>query len=178
MLTFSIEVENGLKRPDVVNYTSVRQEIVYKLEMLRDRPTRAERPVIYHLDVGAMYPNIILSNRLQPSAMRTREQCAACPYNHVCDNCQRVMQWTWRGELLPLTRPEFEQLRLQFLRDHPEEDAETLPAELRRRVKEYCRVVYGHGKETRCERRDATVCQREHPFYVNTIKAFRDRRYE
>ena len=33
-------------------------------------------------------------------------------------------------------------------------------------------------KETRCERRDATVCQREHPFYVNTIKAFRDRRYE
>ena len=178
MLTFSIEVENGLKRPDIVNYTAVRQEIVYMLEMLRDRPQRSERPVIYHLDVGAMYPNIILSNRLQPSAMRSREQCASCPYNHSCDNCKRVMQWTWRGEFLPLNRQEFEQLRQQFLRDHPDEDMTTMPAELKRRVKEYCRVVYGHGKETLCERRDATICQREHPFYVNTIKAFRDRRYE
>lgn len=26
-------------------------------------------PLIYHLDVGAMYPNIILSNRLQPAAI-------------------------------------------------------------------------------------------------------------
>jgi hypothetical protein len=30
---------------------------------------RLENPIIYHLDVGAMYPNIILTNRLQPSAM-------------------------------------------------------------------------------------------------------------
>ena len=33
-------------------------------------------------------------------------------------------------------------------------------------------------KETKTELREATICQREHPFYVNTIKAFRDRRYE
>ena len=26
---------------------------------------REENPIIYHLDVGAMYPNIILTNRLQ-----------------------------------------------------------------------------------------------------------------
>lgn len=29
------------------------------------RPFRLENPKIYHLDVGAMYPNIILTNRLQ-----------------------------------------------------------------------------------------------------------------
>ncbi|RHZ23048.1 hypothetical protein DYB37_001032, partial [Aphanomyces astaci] len=36
------------------------------LEMLRDCPDRWEKPLIYHLDVAAMYPNIILTNRLQP----------------------------------------------------------------------------------------------------------------
>ena len=40
-----------------------------KLCDLRDTPARLENPIIYHLDVGAMYPNIILTNRLQPSAM-------------------------------------------------------------------------------------------------------------
>lgn len=28
-------------------------------------------PLIYHLDVAAMYPNIILTNRLQPSSIVT-----------------------------------------------------------------------------------------------------------
>lgn len=37
----------------------------YKLEILRDSPNRDETPLIYHLDVAAMYPNIILTNRLQ-----------------------------------------------------------------------------------------------------------------
>ena len=40
-------------------------DIVEKLSMLRDCPNRLENPIIYHLDVGAMYPNIILTNRLQ-----------------------------------------------------------------------------------------------------------------
>ena len=40
-------------------------EIKDKLASLRDTPARLENPLIYHLDVGAMYPNIILTNRLQ-----------------------------------------------------------------------------------------------------------------
>ena len=39
--------------------------MVEKLSTLRDCPNRLENPIIYHLDVGAMYPNIILTNRLQ-----------------------------------------------------------------------------------------------------------------
>ena len=42
---------------------------------------RMEHPVIYHLDVGAMYPNIILTNRLQPSAMVDEATCAVCDFN-------------------------------------------------------------------------------------------------
>ncbi|KAH3704604.1 hypothetical protein DPMN_079663 [Dreissena polymorpha] len=37
--------------------------------MLRDCPNRLENPIIYHLDVGAMYPNIILTNRLQVNTL-------------------------------------------------------------------------------------------------------------
>lgn len=36
-----------------------------QLIRLRDEPMREECPLIYHLDVAAMYPNIILTNRLQ-----------------------------------------------------------------------------------------------------------------
>ena len=31
---------------------------------------------------------------------------------------------------------------------------------------------------TKTELRTATTCQRENPFYVDTVRAFRDRRYE
>jgi len=53
----------------VTNFDEVVSDIKEKLCELRDTPARLENPIIYHLDVGAMYPNIILTNRLQPSAM-------------------------------------------------------------------------------------------------------------
>ena len=57
---------------EVTNFEEVCDEIKEKLADLRDTPARLENPIIYHLDVGAMYPNIILTNRLQPSAMVRR----------------------------------------------------------------------------------------------------------
>ncbi|KAJ2759387.1 DNA polymerase epsilon catalytic subunit, partial [Coemansia nantahalensis] len=49
--------------------------------------------------------------------------------------------------------------------------------ELRRRVTDYSRKVYHRLRETKVEEREALVCQREHPFYVDTVRNFRDRRY-
>jgi len=49
----------------------VKQDVVEKLTMLRDCPNRLENPIIYHLDVAAMYPNIILTNRLQVCSVNT-----------------------------------------------------------------------------------------------------------
>ena len=43
---------------------------------------------------------------------------------------------------------------------------------------EYCRKAYRKVKITRLEERTATVCQRENNFYIETVRAFRDRRYE
>lgn len=45
-----------------------------------------------------MYPNIILTNRLQPSAMVDETVCAACDFNKADALCQRKMPWMWRGE--------------------------------------------------------------------------------
>ena len=99
----------------VVNFGSVCSEIEQMLESLASNPNRDETPRIYHLDVGAMYPNIILTNRLQvnilltlgfrsiynfqPPAAVTEEQCIACIYNTPDAMCKRRMNWAWRGEL-------------------------------------------------------------------------------
>lgn len=48
---------------EIENYAEVRDKIASKLAALRDTPSREETPLIYHLDVAAMYPNIILTNR-------------------------------------------------------------------------------------------------------------------
>lgn len=53
--------------------------------------------MIYHLDVAAMYPNIILTNRLQPSAIVADEDCAACDFNRPGKNCLRKMDWVGSG---------------------------------------------------------------------------------
>lgn len=68
-IKFCIEVEQGIPLEQVTNYTEVVEDIKAKLANLRDSPYCLKKPLIYHLDVGAMYPNIILTNRLQPSAM-------------------------------------------------------------------------------------------------------------
>jgi DNA polymerase epsilon subunit 1 len=53
-----------------------------------------------------MYPNIILTNRLQPSAMVDEMDCAACDFNRPNAKCQRRMTWTWRGEHCKFMRVE------------------------------------------------------------------------
>ena len=49
---------------------------------------------------------------------------------------------------------------------------------LKKRVKQYSQKVYKRQKDSEEQDRTATVCQRENPFYVETVRAFRDRRYE
>ena len=85
------------------------------LERLRDEPKRMERPLIYHLDVAAMYPNIILTNRLQPSSMKKKEDCAACDFNVEGNQCKRPMEWVWRGDFLPATLSEYQSIKTQLM---------------------------------------------------------------
>jgi len=183
-LQFAIEVEGGKKMQDITNYDEVKKEILDKLAALKDRPKRLERPFVYHLDVGAMHPNIILTNRLQPSAMVDDATCAACDYNQVSNNCKRVMKWVWRGEFNPATKSEYERTKDQLSREvfdgkpfqelSPEEQAGLVLT----RLKKYAKNAYKKTKDKKDEERSSTVCMRENDMYVATVLRFRDRRYE
>ena len=126
-LKHAIEVEENIPMDKVLNFEEISNDVKAKLGELRDHPNRMENPIIYHLDVGmfffyvikplvifyeisltinfvlfvsgAMYPNIILTNRLQPSAMVDDTICAACDYNKPGALCKRDMSWMWRGEI-------------------------------------------------------------------------------
>lgn len=94
-LKHAIVNEEGRDFDTLTNYAEERDKLKAQLENLRDEPFREEVPLIYHLDVAAMYPNIILTNRLQPMAMVDEATCAACDFNRPDSKCQRKMDWTW-----------------------------------------------------------------------------------
>lgn len=48
----------------------------------------------------------------------------------------------------------------------------------KKRLTEYCKKAYKKVKITSMEERTQTICQKENSFYVDTVRAFRDRRYE
>ena len=99
---------------DVENYDEVRAAIAEKLVDLRDNPVQMAKPLIYHLDVAAMYPNIILTNRLQPPAMVTEDVCAACDFNRPGKTCLREMEWLWRGEHYAATSSDYAAIKAQL----------------------------------------------------------------
>lgn len=152
--------------------------------MLRDKPKRTEKPFVYHLDIGAMYPNIILTNRLQPSAIVNDTICAACDFNQSKNDCKRKMEWVWRGDYNPATKGEYDRAKNQLSRERFEEgktfhelDDATQAKLIATRLKQYSKNAYNKTKITEEVTRVDTVCMRENDFYVNTVRDFRDKRY-
>jgi len=90
-------------------------EIRDKFAAMMDRgPQFKEKPLIYHLDVAAMYPNIILTNRLQPVAIVDNRICSGCVFNSAENRCKRELEWQWKGDYFPLTRNEYETIKLNI----------------------------------------------------------------
>jgi DNA polymerase epsilon subunit 1 len=97
--------------------------------------------------VGCLY-------RLQPSAVVTDEDCAACDFNRPGKTCLRKMEWVWRGETFAATAAEYHSLKNQlesetftpseeggavrFFQDLPFEERGKL---LKDRLKKYCQKV-------------------------------------
>ena len=189
-MTFAIEVEGGIDKTKITNYDQIKSEIIEKLEHLRDRPKRMEKPLVYHIDVAAMYPNIILTNRLQPSAIVDDATCAACDFNQARNNCKRKMQWVWRGDYNPATKGEYDRTKDQLMRETTimtsdgagrvfhELNAKAQAKAVSDRLKLYSKNAYKKTKVTEEVTRTDTVCMRENDFYVDTVRQFRDRRYE
>lgn len=187
----TIENEEGVDMSYVTNIEEVCDEVKKQLAALRDTPNRLEKPMIYHLDVAAMYPNIILTNRLQPSAQVDEVTCAACDFNKPGAKCQRKMPWMWRGDYSPANYNEYQKIKQQL-------EVEKMPGKFpgdpprlfhklsladqalmeKKRLADYCHKAYKKTKVSKTESRETVMCQRENSFYVDTVRAFRDRRYE
>ncbi|KAH3960225.1 DNA polymerase epsilon catalytic subunit [Parastagonospora nodorum] len=190
-LKFSIEVEEKKKMEDVTNYDEIKAEIVNNLMQLKNTPNRNERPLIYHLDVASMYPNIMTTNRLQPDSMIKEADCAACDFNRPGKTCDRRMPWAWRGEYLPAKRDEYNMVRnalenerfpgkwpnspMRSFQELSQDEQATL---VRKRLTDYSKKIYHKVHDATTIEREAIICQRENPFYVDTVSGFRDRRYD
>lgn len=190
-LQFSIVVEEKKSLDDVANYEEVKSQISERLINLKTTPNRQERPSIYHLDVAAMYPNIMTTNRLQPDSMIKESDCAACDFNRPGKTCDRRLPWAWRGEFLPAKRDEYNMIRRAVsnekfpgrTKNAPmrtfDQLSESDQAEaVKKRLQDYSRKIYHKMRDSKTIEREAIICQRENPFYVDTVRNFRDRRYD
>ena len=173
------------------DYGEVKSQIQAALELMRDHPNRFDKPLIYHLDVAAMYPNIMLSNRLQPDAVKDEAACAVCDYNRPDKQCDRRMEWAWRGEYFPAKRDEVNMVRYALEQESFPPKFPNGPrrrfvdlgeveqsALVHKRLGDYSRKVYKKTHDTKIVTKTAIICQRENSFYIDTVRAFRDRRYE
>ena len=192
-LRYALEHEGkGATEDDVENYKEIREGIVKKLEELRDNPNCEVNPLIYHLDVAAMYPNIILTNRLQPMANVNEDICASCDFNRPGKTCLREMEWTWRGEHYSATSSDYAQIKAQL---QIERFPPLIPGEPKRFWKDLSRQEQEIAKKTRLkmysqkvyrkvmekpvvETKKSSICMKENSFYIDTVRTFRDRRYE
>ncbi|TGZ66839.1 hypothetical protein CRM22_005120 [Opisthorchis felineus] len=203
----ALQTEVGAEDDDTLHslvpkevFNKVCRRVEESLSQLAATPNRIECPVIYHLDVGAMYPNIILTNRLQPSAVDSNStaRCSNCQFYKPEVSCQRFMPWTWRAELWTASRPEVYRVQAQLSQErfpvkvtdavtgqprtilkafHELSKEEQVVVE-KKRLTDFCRRAYKRIHTTRTEERVAMICQRENSFYVDTVRAFRDRRYK
>jgi DNA polymerase epsilon subunit 1 len=191
-LEYAITVEGKMRMDSISNYDEVKDEIKEKLEKLRDDPIREEGPLIYHLDVAAMYPNIILTNRLQPPSIVTDEICTACDFNRPGKTCLRKLEWVWRGVTFMGKKSDYYHLKKQIESEFVDAGANIMSSKsfldlpkvdqqskLKERLKKYCQKAYKRVLDKPItEVREAGICMRENPFYVDTVRSFRDRRYE
>ncbi|KAL3235791.1 DNA polymerase epsilon catalytic subunit [Nakaseomyces bracarensis] len=192
-LKFAVEVENKAKMEEVTNFDEIKDEIKNQLLELKMNNKRCEVPLIYHVDVASMYPNIMTTNRLQPDSIKDERDCASCDFNRPGKTCARRLKWAWRGEFYPAKADEYNMIKRAL-------QNETFPNKnkfskkpfltfdelsyadqvmhIKKRLTEYSKKNYHRVKVSEVVEREAIVCQRENPFYVDTVKSFRDRRYE
>lgn len=192
-LKFCVEVENNSKIEDVTNFQDIMDEITVKLKDLKVKNERSELPLIYHVDVASMYPNIMTTNRLQPDSMKSERDCASCDFNRPGKTCDRRLKWSWRGEFFPAKMDEYNMVKRalqnetfpnknrfskkKFLTFDELSYAEQV-THIKKRLTDYSRKVYHRVKVSEVVERESIVCQRENPFYADTVRSFRDRRYE
>ncbi|RHZ75402.1 hypothetical protein Glove_214g16 [Diversispora epigaea] len=171
----------------IKNYDEIRSLILSSLEEIRSIKQPYEKtPLIYCLDINSMYLNIILTNRLQPGSI-TKDLCQKSDYNVPGKVCDRKMKWFWRAEFYPAKMFEYETIKKQLsvekfppkvpggnLRSYHQLSSDEQLSILKNRLDEFCQKEYQSKKEIEVQEKQALICQRENPFYLNAVLNFRD----
>lgn len=177
VLDFFIEHESGTEISEVENYDEILNDIkerLWKLQQVAETEGKVNMlPLIYHVDVAAMYPNIILTNRLQPTAIVNEKICCNCVFNKKENECKRKLGWEYKVSYFPLSKKEFQVIRSEKWNTSSEDKM----ADVIKAVKLFSAKNYKKTRETKIEKREDVICMRENSFYVDTIRDFRDRRY-
>lgn len=175
---------------DLIKRINLSQDIIHEIEELGEEDILSikSKPYIYHLDVGAMYPNIILTNKLQPVAVKSDEDCLRCDFYAERDKCQRKLKWTQRIEYFPPTKREVTFIKKQlqneeFISEEKKKNVsyKYLPNKQKeqifmKRLKQFSRDNYKKLHIVKEEEKTSIICQREVPFYLETVQRFRDQR--
>lgn len=134
-------------------------------------------PVIIHVDVSSMYPNIILTYNLQPYSVVTEEICRNCKYRPKDDepNCWKDMDWNAVYKVMNISKVDQEKAE-KFIRSEIEKGREFENDE---DIENIYKRFAGSGKMFNVYKFPvkSRFCQKSFKFFVDSVKSFRDSRY-
>ncbi|CRK24272.1 hypothetical protein BN1723_013241, partial [Verticillium longisporum] len=129
--------------------------------------------------------------RLNEFMEHCESDCAACDFNRPGKTCDRRLPWSWRGEYIPAKRDEYNMIRNALesekfpgkypnspMRPFQDLSQDEQTALIRKRLQMYSQKIYHKIHDSTIITKEAIICQRENPFYINTVRDFRDRRYD
>lgn len=152
------------------------EEVLSKLEERNGIFYWRGKPVIIHVDVASMYPNIIINYNLQPHGVVSDKVCKKCSYypKEGEKKCWVNMDWNAVYKVMNINRKD------QALANDQIEKEMSLGNDLTDDdiVKIYKRFSSGSKKYNTYKFPVKTrFCQKAFKFFVNTVKSFRDERY-
>ncbi|QHN86631.1 hypothetical protein HN51_040959 [Arachis hypogaea] len=111
------------------------------------------------------------------------EVCTACDFNRPGKTCLRKLEWVWRGETFMAKKSDYYHIKKQIESDFVDganvrlsKPFLDLPkaeqqSRLKDRLKKYCQKAYKRVLDKPVtELREAGICMRENPFYVDTVR--------
>lgn len=134
-------------------------------------------PVIIHVDVASMYPNIIINFNLQPWAVVTEKDCTKCKYKYNKENkeppCWVDIRWNAAYDVIKAT--EDERIKAEKEIEEYLEKNEDIDDEMIKKI---------YGKYVKSKKKNVTYkfpvvsrfCQKKNRTFVDTVKNSRDGR--
>lgn len=169
ILMYNLDVEN-IRLAHVTNLKQTILSLQTKLldyeKFIMNNEGNKDEFAVYHFDVNAMYPNIILHYKLQPHAIR---------YQPCCDYCLEL-QWTEKLECWNMSVDEYERIRSKHwnLSETPDKNKAAINELVTKYLKQQKRSSIQHLEIPR----KVWVCQQAMSAFLENVSNFKKMRYE